>query len=65
MDASFSMSPSLISKKIDRSVSDINKGILSRVKYFEFEEGAMESKTGMPRVVVGVEEDKVRNLRFL
>ncbi len=62
MDASFSMSPSLINKKIDRSISDINKGTLSRVKYFQFEEGAPESKTGMPRVVVGAEEDKVRNL---
>lgn len=62
MDASFSMSPSLINKKIDRSISDINKGSLSRVKYFQFEEGSPESKIGMPRVVVGAEEDKVRNL---
>lgn len=62
MDASFSMSPALINKKIERSLTDINKGKLSSVKYFEFEEDAPEASLGMPRVVVGTDEDKTRSL---
>lgn len=62
MDASFSMAPDKISKKIDRSIDGINKGRLSQVKYFEFEEGSLEKSLGMPRVVVGVEEDTARSL---
>lgn len=62
MDASFSMDPSSINKKIDRSMTSINKGKFSFVKYFEFEEGSPEKSLGMPRVVVGAEEDKARSL---
>lgn len=62
MDASFSMSPALINKKIERSLGDIGNDALSRVKYFQFEEGAPEARLGLPRVVVGTDEDAVRSL---
>ena len=56
------MSPALIDKKIDRSLKDIGHQQLSKVKYFQFEEDSVESKLGMPRVVVGTDEDRVRQL---
>lgn len=62
MDASFSMSPTLIGKKMDRSLLDIKHQHLSEVKYFQFDESASEAKLGIPRVVVGTDEDRVRAL---
>lgn len=62
MDASFSMSPALINKKIERSLRDIGNDALSKVKYFQFEKGAPEARLGLPRVVVGADEDAVRSL---
>lgn len=62
MDASFSMSQALIDKKIDRSLKDIGSRKLSTVKYFQYEEGSPEAKLGMPRVVVGTDEDRARSL---
>lgn len=62
MDASFSMSSYLIRKKMERSMQDIGNNKLSKVKYFQFDEDAEESKTGMPRVVVGVDEERTKSL---
>ncbi|MCC7469601.1 MAG: hypothetical protein IT284_00440, partial [Bacteroidetes bacterium] len=60
--ASLSMSTSLIDKKIERSLKDISHQQLSKVKYFQFEKDSPEAKLGMPRVVVGTDEDRVRQL---
>ncbi len=62
MDASFSMSPALIGKKMDKSLLDIKHQHLSEVKYFQFDERTSEAKLGIPRVVVGADEDRVRAL---
>lgn len=62
MDASFSMSPALINKKMERSLGRISSNKLSTVKYFEFEKGASEAQLGMPRVIVGTDEYSVSSL---